>query len=492
MQEVLRSIRGNAENISARMAEAIELASKTSVDLEAYKASSGLGADIIFARVNALVTGASGFADLDPDRLLLAPVSRLNSLRDHLQNLGLEVEEISGNLRPLESVGIASFDPASGVITGNDGSSVNLRPNLDDVLTSTDAALEAYLVIAGVVQPKGIGTYASASRAMTKNVSETGKLLSELRKQAGELTKKANQLEDKATSVTETHTEAQRLAGEIAAARVTANENEQKILAAATAAEGSRSKATSVDAQVVEYEDKFKAFQTLLDTREAELKNGTAALAALDKSLREKENQSTDLLETAAKMLGGATIAGLSVTFHDKAVEVNGQLNSARLGFYASIAFLLCSILISLNLFTFWGKIHGLPPLPTISPQTQAGTLAIQTLAALGSRALVILPALLLAGFAAHRHSALFRLREEYSHKKALAVSVQGFKEQAPTFQEPIAAAVFQELLLNPANSIDRGVAENKENGFVARLIRPVVDRSLKQMFELRDGAVPK
>jgi hypothetical protein len=71
-----------------------------------------------------------------------------------------------------------------------------------------------------------------------------------------------------------------------------------------------------------------------------------------------------------------------------------------------------------------------------------------------------------------------------------MAVSVQGFKEQAPSYQEPIAAAVFQELLSNPATSMDKPAPRRKPNGFVQRLISPLVDDAVKKMLELRDGAI--
>lgn len=126
--------------------------------------------------------------------------------------------------------------------------------------------------------------------------------------------------------------------------------------------------------------------------------------------------------------------------------------------------------------------------MPTFSDSTPTGSIAVQVLAGLGSRGLLILPALLLAGFAAHRHSALFRLREEYSHKYSMAASVQGFKIQAPSFQEPIAAAVFTELLHNPAATMDKLQSANR-NGFVDKLIMPRVEEALKRATNLQGGA---
>src|SRR5690606_705920 len=99
------------------------------------------------------------------------------------------------------------------------------------------------------------------------------------------------------------------------------------------------------------------------------------------------------------------------------------QLSNARFWYYISIVALFLSVATALNILHPLGI--GLPALPSFAPDTPTGTIAVQALSALGSRVLLILPALLLAGFAARRHSALFRLREEYSHKYTMAASVQ-------------------------------------------------------------------
>jgi hypothetical protein len=491
MQDVLDTIRGNASNAAAATQELLEIAGALSMDLSGYWTLAGLSADVVVARSNALIEGARGLAEMGSDRLLMAPTTHLTNLRDQLDGIKDATNNISNNLSTIQPEGIASYEQSSGVIAGKNGTTLDVRALLDALSSWIDKGLDSYLVVANVAQPRGIGTYSAAARTMTKNATDSSEMLSDLRRQAGEFAKKVSQLEVKAASLTQAEGEAQRLVEEIAKARRTADENEQRILAALTAADESRSKAAGVDAQVQAYEDQFKAFQSLLDVREAALKQGNADLATLQLSLADKDVEATALVGKAAKMLGGATIAGLSSTYHSKAQAVDGQLLWARGAFYSSVGLLLVSVILALNLTTFFGLISGkLPPIPTISANTPSSALAIQTLAALGSRVLVVLPALLLAGFASHRHSTLFRLREEYSHKETLAVSVQGFKEQAPTYEEPIAAAVFQELLSNPATSMDKVSSPPEANGFVQRLITPSVEKALKSMLELRDGAL--
>lgn len=78
-----------------------------------------------------------------------------------------------------------------------------------------------------------------------------------------------------------------------------------------------------------------------------------------------------------------------------------------------------------------------------------------QQLAQLGGRIIILVPAAWFVSFAARRHASLFRLREHYAYKYSMAVSVEGFKKQAPEFASAIAATVLEELAFNPAERMD-------------------------------------
>lgn len=488
MQNVLNSIRAVSEAIDAALATALQVCGKASLDLSAATSTAELTAETLFSRIGALTSGSESISKSDLAKLALAPTSRVQGLLTSLSTLNQNLADFTALL---DGVGDApSYDNSTGVLSGPNNNA-NIRAHLDILQTATDKALEPYLLLAAAARPKGIGTFAAASNTLASKATEATQLLETLRSEADALRKKAEQLDAQAATVTKTQGEAQRLTAEIEKAKKTAEENEQKILASSASAEEARSKAASVDAQVQAYHDKFIAFEQALEGREQAVKSGQAGLSALEESLKKKDEEADTIIAKAKKMLGGATIAGLSETYHNKVVSIDKQLFWSRVGFYASMIFLFLSVLVALNLTNFWGLITGaIPPIPEPQAGVSATTIAVRTFASLGSRALVVLPSLLLAGFAAHRHSALFRLREEYSHKETMAVSVQGFKEQAPEYQEPIAAAVFQELLTNPAVSMENKMPKRKPNGFLQRLIAPAVDDAFKKLLELRDGAI--
>lgn len=490
MQQTLDEIRAVSEAINTTLGTALDACGRFALDPSAAISTTGLSAGSLFARLAALTAGSESISKLDSTKLALAPTSRLQGLSNNLSAINQAIAEFTSLL---STVGEApNYDNSSGVLSGA-SNSANVRAHLDSLQTATDEALESYLILAAATRPKGIGSFAAASSTLALKATEASQLIENLNSDASALFKKSEQLDAQAATVAQTQGEAQRLTEEIAKARKTAEENEQKILASSATAEEARSKAASVDAQVQAYEDKFVAFEQALDAREQAIKTGQERLSALEKRLKGKEDQTDQLIQQATTMLGGATIAGLSAIYHKKATDVDNQLKWARYGFYAAMTFLFLSVLVALNLTKFWGFLTGVvTPLPAPQPGMAASEIAVRTLASLGSRALVVLPSLLLAGFTTHRHSALFRLREEYSHKEAMAVSVQGFKEQAPLYQEPIAAAVFQELLTNPATSMDATASKRRPNGFVQRLLSPMIDDAIKRMLDLRDGAISR
>ena len=96
-------------------------------------------------------------------------------------------------------------------------------------------------------------------------------------------------------------------------------------------------------------------------------------------------------------------------------------------------------------------------------------------------RALLLVPFAWLAKFAAARHATLFRLREHYAYKYSIAASVEGFKKQAPSLQDEIAAAAFRELTFNPADRMDSKSQESAHPN-------PVVDWIMRKLGATHDG----
>ena len=277
--------------------------------------------------------------------------------------------------------------------------------------------------------------------------------------------------------------EVTRILAEVEKLRATSEENEAKIRAALAAIEVTKEAAGTLQAEVTAYETTFRGFQNTLDARTKQLVSGDEELLRITKGFTDQQEAVASIIAQANTMLGSATVAGLSTHYDDRYEKLNKQVSAAKLSFYGSLGFLIFSVLLVLN-FVHWDGLYLPEAFPGVASDTPTGAIAVRALSAFGVRALVILPALLLAGFAAKRHASLFRLREEYNHKFTAAASVNGFKAQAPNYEEQIAGAVFQELLINPANTMDDKRPERR-NGFIDKIIGPRVEAALKEMTDL-------
>ena len=158
-----------------------------------------------------------------------------------------------------------------------------------------------------------------------------------------------------------------------------------------------------------------------------------------------------DRLNKAAEdMLTGATVAGLASSYGQTRDNLTEELLKARNGFYVAIGILFISAIPLISFVFPWlgdvvvaGRIEDVS-----SPTSFLGEVFV--------RAIVLLPGAWLTKFMAARHAALFRLREQYSHKYSIASSVEGFKKQAEGLEDQIAAGAFFELTSNPADKMER------------------------------------
>jgi len=142
-------------------------------------------------------------------------------------------------------------------------------------------------------------------------------------------------------------------------------------------------------------------------------------------------------------MISGATTAGLSTSLEDTRARYEARMNSAKKGFYIAVAILIVFALplvaqLVPGLFGSWF------PMPNSDH--------VETPYAVLGKIFLLLPATWLTVFFTKSYAEYFHLEREYAHKAALAKSVDGFKRQAPKYEEEITAEVFMEIRTNPTN----------------------------------------
>lgn len=482
MQQVLNTMADTGKELNEALASLIHSLSALPREFEEWRPSDMFSVADTMARAGSVGGLIETLTTMPQDKFALVPASRLVSLSSAFTNLVRAIERAKDQFGQLEAWGgFGRSDPTSGQVIAMNGNAISAKNIFDEISSHIDNVLEAHIPIVATTQPRSVGTFVAAARELRSQAAEAARLVTGLNKQQRELATRIEQTTAEEEKAKVSALEAARLLGDIEQSRKTIDENAAKIAALLASAETVSSDAADLSAQINAFETSFQGFQAALDGREEALAEGDSHLSQLLHDLKQNQSEIESQKAQAAQMLGGATVAGLSSTYKTQGEAVGSQLFWAHMAFYAAVFVMILSVSFSLNVF---GEV-----LPAIVPEKTeaAGPLAVRVFAAIGSRALVLLPSILLVAFAARRHAALFQLREEYSHKYNIAASVNGFKQQAPAYEQQIAAAVFLELLENPTSGLYKG-RHAGNNDVVSNELLPAVTGAVKR---LREGKEP-
>lgn len=373
---------------------------------------------------------------LIPENQARAVLSNLDAMKSALKTLRQKLSD-------LEAAGGFKSADANFSITARNGTTISFA-ELSQVWSSSTNALSAFLTLspalgigstttmasrAAVLQrlkSKADATLKAASDVLTAVQGSSGEVSSILEtiKQAAEESSKENEKSKALAS------EAHQLAG---VAREKTGEIEQIV-----------TRANKLSEQVESHGSRFSAFDSQLDARIATLAEADKLTLSAEQQSIEREGEIDRLIQKSSDMIKGATVAGLASSFGDLAAIYERETRWSRFAFYFSIAVLFFSVL---------PLVAYLAPGPALIDRfgLPSGWAALMgagevTLPGVLGRLIVLLPGTWLAGFCSRRYRKLFQLKEAYAHKTALAQSIEGFKREAPSFQEEIAAAVFWDL----------------------------------------------
>jgi hypothetical protein len=192
------------------------------------------------------------------------------------------------------------------------------------------------------------------------------------------------------------------------------------------------------------------------------------------------------LQDRSREVLGEATMTGLTESFAREMNSAKSQLFRTQILFFLSIVFLLVSAGAVLNAFPWleaWARPIRLEPPPNADPYAVGLFHFVNLL----NKAILLVPALLLLGFAAKRYAEVFRIKNLYTYKYTVAASLPGFKIEAPAHAEAITAAAFKELLANPRDAETRPLKDataKEENPFLSRFLEPYIKKAMEKMME--------
>lgn len=320
---------------------------------------------------------------------------------------------------------------------------VDVSGSFQSVNTALNVLLTNVAFLLPVCKANAIGDLSARAQALASIVSEVESYRSEAQK----LAKSTSSANDKANSheksIQEVLTGVQTTYAAIQAIQQQAEKENATVTTLIAQIKSTGLNADTLEQQIAGYRSKFDAFQSQLDDRLDQFAEFEKNVVAVEKQNKERESEITRLIEKADSMIKGATTAGLSKSLEDTQAVYAKRMLISGIGFIVSIALLAISALPL--------AAHLLPGLlgswiPVITDDVKNLPVAV-----LG-KAILLLPATWLSMFFSKTFSEFFHLEREYAHKAALAKSVEGFKREAPDFEQEITTGVFGEILNNPSS----------------------------------------
>ncbi len=405
--------------------------------------------------------------------------------------LGTRAQAIKASLDNLESV----FTPietnlgpyTGGTATDRSGTlSLSLqapdRPNLNwdlgqplaTIAGQASALLDVLPQVALVVgEPKVeifAGLVADAEKSLS-GAAEAQKEVEEVRDKSNKLLEETEALKGQASSTA------------TAIADVAAAASQQKASVDANAAEVeqklARVREVSKDAdtlqqRVTAFSAQFDAFEAAMKARLEQFSEFEAATKVAKAANEDREKTIQGLIDRADTMIRGATTAGLSLSLDTAKQDYEARLKEAEKYFmYSVFALLVCSLPIAAQLIPGPWQAWMLPV------QTGAAESASPWLAAIG-KLILMLPATWATAFFANNYAELFHLSREYAHKAALARAIDGFKREAPAYEQEIVGSVFMEIQDNP-RSRKAPEAATPQNPITKKFLETVLEAISKR-----------
>jgi hypothetical protein len=202
------------------------------------------------------------------------------------------------------------------------------------------------------------------------------------------------------------------------------------------------SDAEKLNAFVVASSGKLEAFLNEIETRNQAFEKYEQHAKVVNQTNQENASEIKRLSALADSMIAGANTVGIAVSMEEARLRYEKRMGGAAIGFVSSIALLAISALplaahLVPGLLGDWGAV------------TQDG--GNTPWYSVVGKFLLLAPATWLTGFFTKAFADYFHLEREYAHKAAIAKSVEGFRRQAPRYEQEITAEVFLEVRTNPA-----------------------------------------
>lgn len=446
---IIDSIYSELEEAKAAWTEIYGLLIQAQYDIESPRpAIENVSVDILNGRFLLLVDiiiGMHPITDNDVNTLVLSSKaseiqSQINAFKSQSQAV---LNQIRSNWRDncVIKDGNGNFNWQFFVEESNTAN-INVAPNFTPMNSALNILLGHVALLLPICKADHVNDLLDRSRALADVVRETESLRNEAKKLAKATEQSATSAAEKEKGALDILSQAETVYSKLQAIQQQTEKESASITALVTQIKTTGANADTLEQQITSYQSKFDAFQAQLDNKLklfSEFENFTKQA---EKSNQDREGEIDRLTHKADTMIRGATTAGLSKSLEDTRDVYAKRMFWAQIGFFVSILFLTLSALplaahLLPGLFGNW--------VPAVSEQAQNSKFGV-----LG-KIFLLLPATWLTVFFTKSYAEFFHLEREYAHKAALAKSVEGFKREAPKYEEEITGSVFGEILNNPS-----------------------------------------
>ncbi len=399
--------------------------------------------------------------------------SKLADLRKQAQHFKKYAEATASQLR-------ASWKEGATIRDGNENflwqlldgethfGNVDATANLEQLQTSLNFLVGATSSLLPLCKAESVGDLSARAAALGDLVREMEGLRKQAKQHVQSADSSAARTAEQEKLAMDARTQAETVLATLRELQQQANADSSSVKTLVEQIKATAGNAEKLEAMVGGYQSKFEAFQAELDGRNSEFSQFQMDAKSAKETNSTRETEIDRLTRLADAMISGATTAGLGKSLEDARKRYEVRMNSARTGFQWSI-FLLVLSAIPL-------AAHLLPGLfgdwfPKVSETVHENWYGV-----LG-KVLLMVPATWLTGFYTKTYADFFHLEREYAHKAALAGAVDGFKRQAPQYEEEITAEVFLEIRNNPAKGQVVEPAAHPLYDVLSKVVGKVLDK---------------
>ncbi len=411
-------------------------------------------------RLNLLIANLKVLEKVKQPEIL--PLKQLKNTLAWGKHVKTRLDNMSGALAPFteKDAIVQAFDETSLTFTGADGNTVTILDDAKKFNDSVEEMLWLFCLLTPSVRARGSVDFTATSEALTNVYNDLRSGYNEIREGLASVTSNSDGLKKSIDAITQEADEIKRIKAEMANERKSASEYLAEITNNRSSIKEVHEEAVSLKNSVVEYKGTFDAFQKSVDNRNAAFEAGNSRLKDLIQKFEQREKNIEAIEIKAEDMLSSSTVAGLASHFLKLRNELTTELSATQETFRKGIIFLAASA-IPLLLFVLHpvlsplyakllsANVEQIMSSFNASTHDKWGYLG-QTI----GRLTLLIPAVWFVSFTAIRYSSLFRLREHYAYKYSMAAAVEGFKHQAPEYQEEIAAMVLEQLAFNPVDKL--------------------------------------